>query len=58
MDWTFPTKKEYLRIVGKLSYPSGSVGRVSPVLIQNKLYDGGIRLSEEIFDLLLVRLRS
>ncbi len=58
MDWTFPTKKEYSRLVGKLSYPSGSVGRVSPVLIKNKLYDGGIRLSEEIFDLLLVRLRS
>ncbi len=57
MDWTFPQKKEYF-MVSRLSSPSRSVGRISSVLKKNKLYDGGIRLSGEIFDRLLVRLSS
>jgi hypothetical protein len=57
MDWTFPQKKEYF-MVSRLSSPSRSVGRISSILKKNKLYDGGIRLSGEIFDRLLVRLSS
>ena len=45
-------------LVAKADNTMPTLSSVSPVLIKNKLYDGGIRLSEEIFDLLLVRLRS
>lgn len=58
MVWTITLKKEYSHPFARLAFPSGSVRHVSPVLKKNISYNGRIHLSEEIFDRLLVRLRS
>ena len=57
MDWTIFLKKEYLPIVAENTH-SAAARLCSLVPKKKKSLIGGIRLSGEIIDRLLVRLRS
>jgi len=57
MDWTIFLKREYLPIVAENTH-SAAARLCSLVPKQKKSLIGGIRLSGEIIDRLLVRLRS
>jgi hypothetical protein len=58
MDWTIPTKNEYLPIVARQPHLSRFARRGFLFPIQKNSFNGGICLSEEILDRLLVRLSS
>ncbi len=58
MDWMNLVKREYVPIVVEGAHLSAVVCSSSFVSKQKTSFAGGINLSGEILDLLLVRLRS
>lgn len=58
MNWTIFVKREYLPIVAQCAHLSAAVCPSSCISKYRNSFAGGIGLSGEVLDLLLVRLRS